>query len=167
MITDEQGRAMLAGLQSIVSVEACHEVMEWIDRSIAATVGRLETDGGGDGDWAHRARRALRHLRAERHSVAMRINQLNFQGYCASRVEGARLKARNLAEYERIVAENRERKAEIKRRNIEEASRRSGDEARMFVEICRQVLPEEEYRRLWAAVRDAMAEPATEGECAA
>ncbi len=154
MITDVQAKDLMeTDVQSINDISVLDGFLLWINCAIGNIEAQLDARGTSDEAWYQRAK-AKKHI-LHGHSYAAHCRRKAL-GKAASEA----LKAERLAEQQRLLSEARERKAEIKRRNIEETnlrnSLRSRSRAQMFVEICHQVMPEEEYRRIWAAVDDAL-----------
>lgn len=164
MITEEQAKALMeTDIQSIDDISVLEEFLLWINRAIGNIEAQIDVRGASDGAWYRRANTKKHILHGYRHAAHCRRKVL---GKAASEA----LKAERLAEQSRLVSEAQARKAAIRLRNIEENARLQArirsDNNQMFVDICRQVMPEEEYLRIWAAVKEAMNE-ATSSEVAA
>jgi hypothetical protein len=156
MITEDQAKALLkTDIQSITDISVLDELLLWINCAIGNVDAQLDIRGNCDAAWYRRAKAKKHILHGHGHAAHCRRKVL-------AKASSERLKAERLAEQERLLREARERKAEIKRRNIEDNARQQArsslSRAQMFVDICRQTMPDDEYLRIWAAVGDAMAE---------
>jgi hypothetical protein len=132
MINRKQAEAVMDNIIGIPSLEACDELRAWLWGEISAIREQLAAvDAGDDGEWRRRA------------SISLYAHE-------------GKLKAVNRRR-EALLAVVRQK---TKERNIEKAKiERQGSE-RMFIDICKQIMSEEEYLRIWALAHKAMKDKA-------